>query len=683
MSQRIAIQIATLVVAACSVSRATFAQSVPSAGAAGAGTEVGAQIPGLKSVDLAGTSLPSYPWFEFQRSFFEGTTIEAGVDTILHPEVVGLTASIYVVAHKSPEQWALNPTLVDLRGAPQGITFVSGGIQGNRFLLDFGSFSGFAGTDVGVPFDVVIDLNGDGKLSRRDWIDGLGDEAGFYVIAPTEQPGPLAVTEVIYSGGSFLGQDLYYPTNIATLGALPVVIVSHGNGHDYTWYDHIGRHLASYGYIVMSHQNNTMPGVETASTTTLTNTEYLLSHLTTIAGGALLNHVDKHRMTWIGHSRGGEGVVRAYDRVIDGTYVPINFAPSDVVLISSIAPTDFLGTLSADPHAVNYSLWTGGADADVSGCADCNQCQTFHLHERATGNRQSITIYGAGHGAFHDGGGSTVATGPCQLTRPEVHAVLKSYLLPLVKYYIEGNVPSYDCLWRQWESFRSTTLPTTSCMVVDLQYRPAPAGGEIVIDDFQTQNSTVISSSGGAVAFDVDNLTEGRFDDPGVDFTNNAAEPMNGMTLAAATDIARGIVFDWTNADRSLNFEVVPALQDVRAFQYLSFRACQVARHPNTTAVLGDLQFQVRLRDQNGTTSTIPIGAYGGGIEEPYQRSACGTGTGWGNDFETIRIRLTDFQRDGSGLDLEHLASIEFLFGPSNGSALGRIGFDDLMICRR
>jgi len=52
--------------------------------------------------------------------------------------------------------------------------------------------------------------------------------------------------------------------------------------------------------------------------------------------------------------------------------------------------------------------------------------------------------------------------------------------------------------------------------------------------------------------------------------------------------------------------------------------------------VLGDLTFDVRLRDSQGGSSTINIGAYGGGIEEPYQRTGCGSGTGWANEFETI-----------------------------------------------
>ena len=47
--------------------------------------------------------------------------------------------------------------------------------------------------------------------------------------------------------------------------------MSHGNGHNYQWYDHIGRHLASYGYVVMSHENNTGPGSDAASTVYVRN----------------------------------------------------------------------------------------------------------------------------------------------------------------------------------------------------------------------------------------------------------------------------------------------------------------------------------------------------------------------------------------------------------------------------
>jgi len=104
---------------------------------------------------------------------------------------------------------------------------------------------------------VVIDVNGDGLLSEGDYADGYRGAAGFYVVKDTVAPGPLLTTAINYSGGSWLGQRTWYPTNIGELGQLPLVVISHGNGHNYTWYDYLQQHLASYGYVVMSHENDT------------------------------------------------------------------------------------------------------------------------------------------------------------------------------------------------------------------------------------------------------------------------------------------------------------------------------------------------------------------------------------------------------------------------------------------
>ena len=94
--------------------------------------------------------------------------------------------------------------------------------------------------------------------------------------------------------------------------------------------------------------------------------------------------------------------------------------------------------------------------------------------------------------------------------------------------------------------------------------------------------------------------------------------------------------------------------------------------------MLGDLTFDVTLVDGAGTRSSINAGAYGGGIEEPYQRTSCGSGTGWAADFETIRIRLTDYLTNASGLDLSDIRQVALEFGPTHGSSEGRLGLDDL-----
>ncbi|MCB9916612.1 MAG: hypothetical protein H6828_15915 [Planctomycetes bacterium] len=631
-----------------------------------------------RSVQLAGEPLPSYPHFMFVRAFNEGETLHVAVDPSQHPEVVGVTADIYVVPSKTPAEWALDDTLTDATaGGAEAFTFVAGSITANTIQVDGGSLSGGVGPEIGVPFDVVIDLDRDGHLGPDDLIDGYDDvEAGLYIVHDLTQPGPYAVTETLYSGGSFLGQNTFYPSNIAELGELPLIVVSHGNGHNYQWYDHIGDHMASYGYIVMSHQNNTVPGVEAASLTTLSNTEWFLGNLDIIDGGVLQGHVDTHHIVWIGHSRGGEGVAIAYDRLYDGVEVPVNYSIDDITLVSSIAPTGFDGPNLTNTHDEKTHVWVGAADNDVNGCTSSNVTQSYHVSDRATNQRGTICLYGAGHGDFHNSTGS-VASGPCLIGKANTHAIMRGYLLPLVAHHVYGNLPAEDFLWRQWESFKPIRAPTDPCVVVNLTYRQGVEEGKFAIDDFQANPDWFVSSSGGAVTGTVSDLFEDVLDDTDSNFTADG-DSMNGMTFGRPVDETRGLVFEYTS-DSELTFEVTGQGTDAAQFAFLSFRACQSTRDPLTTAVLDDQQFTVELRDGAGHTSDIPIGVFGGGVEEPYQRTGCGTGApGWNNEFETIRIRLEDFTRDGSGVDLTDLAAVTFRFGPSWGTAQGRLGLDDL-----
>jgi len=630
---------------------------------------------------LVGNPTAAYPWFEYVRAINEGAPIHLAFDPLLRPELAGLTADVYVVAAKSAAEWAADPVLLDVRPAgPSTLTFAGTDVPSSTYLLDSGTISGTIGAEVGIGYDVVIDLDRNGVLDRGEPLDGGDGEAGFYVVRDVAAPGPYAVTEVLYTGGTWLGQDLYYPTNIASLGLCPLVVVSHGNGHDYRWYDHIGEHLASYGYVVMSHQNNTAPGIETASTTTLTNTDYLIGNQATIAGGVLVGHLDSSRITWIGHSRGGEGVLRAYTRVDTGAYTPASFTAADVKVVSSIAPVTFLTASSCQPEFVNYHLWVGSSDSDVTGFG--GNVSSFALMERAKGNRSSITIQGAGHGAFHNSTGSLWATGPCLLTRAAVHQIMCGQLLPLVKHYIDGDIPSKDFLWRQWESFKPIGAPPASntCVVVTYDYSDGSTSTKYVIDDYQTEPTVDVASCGGAVAFTVQNVVEGQVRDGDSTLAWAASDPMNGMTRAKSNDLARGVVFDWTQP-AWYEVELPPGDRNLAGQVWLSLRACQGTRHPYTIAALEDLTFAVTLRDELGATSSISCGFAGGGIEEPYQRTGEGTGTGWANELETVRLRLTDFLTGGSGLDLRHVEAVRLEFGGPGYSPIGRIGLDSLELC--
>ena len=64
------------------------------------------------------------------------------------------------------------------------------------------------------------------------------------------------------------------------------------------------------------------------------------------------------------------------------------------------------------------------------------------------------------------------------------------------------------------------------------------------------------------------------------------------------------------------------------------------------------------------------------GLSEPYQRTACGVGTGWANEFETVRVDLPALARANPDLDLADVRSVELVFD----AASGRIGVDDLAL---
>ena len=649
----------------------------------------------VTKAELAGNPLGTYPFFQYIKAINANAPVNVAIDPSRFPAIVGQTCDVYVVNAKKTIGWNTNITLTDVTtGGMQTHTFSPGTIQANTFQVTVASeLSGAAGTGLGVGYDVVLDCNQNGLLDGNDYIDGRNNESGFYIVADTTAPGPLAVTELTYNlsaatgaafgiPGTHLAENVFFPTNIATLGQLPLIIVSHGNGHNYQWYDHIGNHLASYGYIVMSHANNTVPGPVTASTTTLAHTDAFIAEVAAgnIPGGAALtNHLNASKIVWIGHSRGAEGVAIGYDRLFDVTYTPVNYVRANIKLISSMLPTDFNGTAVANPHDANYHLWTASGDADVNGFANCDICQTYHLHDRAVGHRQSTTVQGAGHGDFHNGGGS-VFTGPCPLGPANTHLIELGLFLPLVKRYVDDNIPSIDFLTRQYETFRPIGAPTNSCVVVTNEYYDASVTGTVVIDHYQTQTATNVSSSGGSVTFNVNNLVEGLLDDNNSDFAWTATDPFNGATQASASggvynDTSRGVVFDWTGADRFYEWAVPVGEQNFTDNIYLSFRGAQGTQHPNTLAVVGDVTFTVTLRDSASNTSSINIGAYGGGLEQPFQRSG-----GWHNEMETIRIRLTDFLNNTSGLNLGNIVAVRLNVGPTWGSAQGRVVIDDLVL---
>lgn len=631
--------------------------------------------------ELAGNPLGTYPHFEFVGAFNEGSSLSVAVDTARFPALAGLTGDLYLVDARSEIEWDSDQTLVEVRpNGPQSIQTVPGGLLDNTFIV---AESAILPSDGGISlsrgYDLVLDVDRDGMLSAGDVIDGRSDEAGINVFGDLTQSGPLDTSAAtVMVGGD--PQRIFYPADIASFSEpRPLVVISHGGGHQFDWYDYLQEHLASYGYVSMSHDNDFLgfPAVPRV----LEQTDAFLGALDVIEGGVLEGRVDTTRVVWIGHSLGGQTALRGVRFLTDGLYTPVHYSLDSLRLVCTIAASTFFGPADASPGRVPYHLLYGSADGDQSGAASFTG-QPFRHHDRAGGFRHSTYIHGADHNDFNCCGFNDFAGPPAtEIGRDESQKIARALYLLLLARYTEDETAGMDYFWRQWEVFRPLGVLSDTTVVHMYDEDPETA---FVIDDFQAEPDPTLSSSGGRVTGTVSNLVEDFLDDGDSTYNWVPSDPMNGMSYAGPDDDSRGIVFDWeSGSDAYLEFSIVDRDRDFTGYRYLSFRACQGTRHPLTTVALEDLSFEVRLRDTTGNTAAIRIDAYGGGIEEPYQRDFFSAGPGWQNEFETIRIRLEDFLSGGAGLDLTQIDSVRFEFGVAHGSPEGRVGLDDIELHTR
>ena len=625
---------------------------------------------------ITGHPVEDAPWFERVTVFNQDEAVWATLAAFRHGHLAGKTADVYLTEHRTPTEWSEDQRLDDVRlDGPNVITIDSDGGPSNQWLI---------GTDMTVigetrhkELDIVVDTNRNGFLDIGDVSYGPADhQGGVHIMGDLAAPGPSDVESFTHETAYWLGQKVYYPTDIADRSPAPLIVISHGNGHQFTWYDYLGTHLASHGYVVMSHRNNTGPGIETASTTTLENTDHFFEQIDVLAEGALARHVDDSRIVWIGHSRGGEGVVRAYDRLIDEDYRTEHFNEDDIVLISSIAPTIFYTVRESDPHQVPYHLFAGAADGDVTGGPNIEQVQYFRLTSAAEGPTQVTYLHGVSHNDFNCCGMDD-GTGPDLIGPEKTQRIAKAYYLALVRAYADGHTPSLDFFRRSADAFRPIGLGAD--VTIASEYRPDLASSVMVIDDFQSNWGEETASSGAEVTIRVDSFEEGKLDDANGNLSWGGGDPMNGMTQACCDgDRNRGAVFEWDTPSH-ISWTLPEDKQNVSAFAFVSVRAAQGTRNSNTVELNAGLDFSVSLMDTEGRTSTIWTGDLGQ-ITVPYARTGLGRGAGWANEFNTVRIRLAAFQDGEPSLNLQQISSIRLDFGGEFGSAPGRLGIDDLLL---
>lgn len=203
------------------------------------------------------------------------------------------------------------------------------------------------------------------------------------------------------------------PTAAISGSTLPVFTVPLTERGDYRGYEYLQRHLAQLALPIVSISfSHGLPNlldlkIETRSRMFLAALARVIQDAST-PGSLLHDAVDFNSCGIMGHSRGGEAVVRAFlAQKAATTPVP----GLTISAVCSLAPTDFMGAsnnhklvLPSQP-GVNYLSFYGGLDGDVNGWRDQGLPDkggnAFRLYDRAECDKAMVFIPAATHDRFN------------------------------------------------------------------------------------------------------------------------------------------------------------------------------------------------------------------------------------------------------------------------------------------
>jgi hypothetical protein len=529
-----------------------------------------------------------------------------------------------------------------------------------------------------------------------------GVEFRASVHAPTDlsafdHPLPLIVLlhgrhAVIYFPGNptgFLGNGAWPPPN----GYLPI--------DSYKGYDYLASNLASHGYIVVSISANGINNVDNSSPDggMLARAQLIQRHLdlwadfnrdgvvtphageTGVSGSPLgtrfVGKVDLQNVGLMGHSRGGEGVVREvlYNRSLGSPY--------GIKAVLPLAPVDF-----SRPVANNVPLLVllPYDDGDVS------DLQGVHFYDDALYNvpgdlspKHVVLVAGGNHdffntvwtpggfpaGTFDDSADflSPPISPNLRLTPVQEQAVGLVYMAAFFRTNLGGETTFLPLL-------KGDAAPPASAqsnaVYASYQAPDSPAYRRDV-NRYQSSTSLTTNSLGGAVV--TGGLTSyqffgANFSQFGVFGHSTPQEPEYVQSVLSSSSRGTGeALVSWTNTANAFYENDLPAgSRDVSGYYALSFRAgvnFTDARNKSglTTppAILRDRfgnpqDFHVTLTDGAGHSVRTDVGSWSRSLFYPLGPAGPGTIPRLFDD--TVRIPLSAFR----GVDLTDVRSIRFTF---------------------
>jgi hypothetical protein len=466
------------------------------------------------------------------------------------------------------------------------------------------------------------------------------------------------------------------PTRPAGSGKLPLAVLVHGNHQHYTiargvltdkesfrGYRYLQDDLARSGIASISVDTNmanaTASLIELRADLVLEALRCLKRRAST-QGNLLLNRINFDRVALMGHSRGGDAVVR----VIKKNSAAPATSRFGFRTVCSLAPTDVTGgQVPADRTFLDqnelsfYSVLYGALDGDVSGVGGSNGPfgTGFRHYDRARCQKALVFAERCCHNSFNsiwhaDGVESGVRAAdraPGKLVDEATHQKLaKEYIGGQFKADLNGT-PAKTSL------FNGTTLSATGLTTAILW----SFGNPIVhIDDFESPAANLVGGTrrlnSGAVIADFGSIQIPA----GLSINDHVLE--QGHVVHADTAVAIGSPFGVETTlpagRRDLSSLTTLAL-DVGAFFDTTSQASINAGTPPT--------FSVLLYDGAGAVATVGGSGFSPSLGKPFFHELSTGKNVTALRLETLRVLLSTF----TGIDLRNVVKIQVEVSPPNG----------------
>jgi dienelactone hydrolase len=634
--------------------------------------------------EASGRPLSHRPYFNFVDNFPVGTDVYAALDPDRLPAgLVSQRAAIYVIRHKTAAEWSASSALTDISGpgmtsAPKIVPIVPGCVNWNTTLV-------WPNPTVPGKYDIAIDFGNnaanpvnfvsDGSLDPPlDMIDGYV-RVGFYVTQDPSLSGPFAgsIGQHDYALSTIqvpstdagptptdalpLTATVRYPAQMSGVdapfapGAFPLIVIMHGNSgleSSYLGYNYLLDHLAGHRFVAVSIY--APPGVMIE-----TRARAILAHLNVIQmlatqPGLFQGHVDFTNVGIIGHSRGGEAVVRAA-RINTAEVLGWNLKAA-----ISIAPTDYHHY--GDPGIPLLVIY-GANDGDVSGSWPDRTC--FNIFDEAGRPRSFVFVYGATHDRFNTEWASVEASVeftfdivasdlPNLISLTDHQNVARGYVTAFMQAHLQSRE-------EQLEYFSAGLKPALASGLRIHTSHQVP--GVQTVDNFQRlPHDTSINNLGGTVT--QSNLTS--LDDDALRTLDNHSP-----------HVVTGGAIDWRTTSGLYTSQIPAADCDVSNFAALAFRVSQ--KYGSADNPVNQTQdFFVRLTDGVGHSRAIPCSVFTD-IPYPYVR---GRADLIKSAMKSVRIPLASFSIANLGaqdVDLTNVQSVSFEFA---ADATGQVDITDI-----